>query len=641
MNDNRTHPYRSWAEIDLKRFAQNFREIGHFIDPTIQILQVVKADAYGHGAFEIAKIAIANGAAMLGVANVDEALHLYRHGIRTPILLMGPATQAEIPMILEYNLIPSISDIAFARQLSQLAIKNQQTCPIHLEVDTGMGRAGIPFSQAVEDIVEINQLSHLQLTGIFSHFPASEIPNDPFCYQQIGRFKNILDQLCQKQITFQHIHMANSGGVVFYPEAYFNMVRTGLLTYGQYPGPALTSKIIVQPVMAFKTQVVQIKTIPAGETISYGRTFSAEKEMQIAVLPIGYGDGYTLQLSNLGEVLIRGMRAKIVGRVTMDLTLVDVSHIPSVQVGDEVVLIGQQGDAEITCDDVAEQVNSINYEVLCAVGRRAPRVYLTDETIQTVAHLKKRPDDDVKNMLSNIELNQILENVLQVRLNEELGSTVYRDLLEVLFGENTTPLDFRTHFQYDITIPSIQDQPFAIKTHITYQKTLLDDHFIIGCATDQATLNELFKMPQCEYRELLPQTETPLSPANFKIDQIRVEQINITDISENITSRAKMLTCRHPHLKDKIGQRVTFEIQTQTFYTNPCHHFPVYIVQPIRGMSISLSYPSSEIKTVDVFSFFAGKAKYPQKLSSIGRLEVVLPANTWIFPNSGVLFMWE
>lgn len=638
---NRVPFHRSWAEIHLKTFAQNLNAIRAKLKPGVELLQVVKADAYGHGAAEIAKVAIQNGASLLGIANVDEALHLYRHGIRVPLLLMGPAAEPEIPLIVEYGFIASVSDVDFAGKLNDAAKQAGKRCPIHIEVDTGMGRSGVMFTEARQAIQQMSTYRHLIFDGIFTHFPTSEIPDDPFCYHQIDRFSQLLDQLRQDNIHFSRIHMANSGGIVFYPSAHFNLVRSGLLSYGHYPGEALKSAISVEPVMTFKTQIVQIKTIPAGETISYSRTYTVKKATPIAVLPVGYGDGYPIQLSNRGEVLVRGQRAPIVGRVTMDMMLVDISHIPQVQVGDEVVLIGQQGNQNIPVEELANATHSINYEVLCAVGRRAPRVYRTDQTVETVAHLKNRPADQVHQLFSTTELNHMLENVLQVRLNEELGSAIYQSLLQVLFGQATTPLDFRTNFRYEITLPPAADPVYPIRTRIEYQKVLNHPSFSIACATDTPSLTRLFELPDCEYRELLPQTGKVLSPDDFRILRVQIDNLQLEAIREEVTPQTKMVTYTHPQLAEKIGQRVEFCIETELDYHQPCVYFPVYLVHPVQGMSLTLRYPASERKEMQAFSFFAGKDKYPHKHDAPGCFRVELPPNEWIFPNSGVLFVWK
>ncbi len=370
--------FSTWVEIDLDALVGNIREVERRTGGGQGIMLVVKADAYGHGAVEVARVAVESGVDMLGVATLHEGIELRQAGLDDPILILSPPMENETEEIVEYDLACTVPSLAIARSLSRACAARGKSVPVHVEVDTGMGRSGVGLPEAVPFIAAIAKLPALSLEGVFTHFPSSE--DDPeFTRTQVLEFKELLRTLERKGIDIPLIHAANSGAILGVPEAAsspFNMVRPGIMVYGLRASPRRGDRAGLRPVMSFKSRIAQIRELPAGHTVSYGRTFTAPAPMRMAVVPVGYGHGYSFRLSNRGEVLVRGRRAAIVGRVTMDVTLVDVTAIPEAAVGDEVVLFGRQGGSEISVDEVAELVGTINYEIICGIGKRVTRVYV-------------------------------------------------------------------------------------------------------------------------------------------------------------------------------------------------------------------------------------------------------------------------
>ena len=367
--------YRSWVEVDLDRYRQNCSEVRRLVGPSVKIMQVVKADAYGHGALQISKAAIKNGAACLGVANADEGMQLRFSGIEAQIVVLSPPTYSEIDDIIKYELIPSVSDPAFARELQKRLEKLDRGLPIHVEIDTGIGRGGISRSDALKAVREIAGMTNLRLDGIYSHFACSESADDDYNLKQWALFHDLLEEIERIGIRIPLRHMCNSGGLMNFPQCHLDMVRPGIMTYGVYPGEPVVGTCLL-PVMSFKTCIVLIKDFPAGYSIGYNRTYITSRPTRIATIPVGYADGYGVILSNQGKALVRGKRAPIVGKVSMDICTLDVTHIPDCAIGDEVVILGQQAEDAITAFEIARRAQTNSYEILCALGKRAPRVFL-------------------------------------------------------------------------------------------------------------------------------------------------------------------------------------------------------------------------------------------------------------------------
>lgn len=374
-----------WAEINLAALAHNVRELRRITDPKSKLLVAVKANGYGHGAVEVARTALKNGATHLGVARLHEGVELRKAGIAAPILIMGYTPSQYAMQLLTYHLTPTVYSLKNASNLSAAAAKQNQVLGTHIKVDTGMGRLGIQqdalrmndTEAAVAEIAAIASLPALELQGIFTHFATADHQDKAYANRQFSRFQLLLSALDRAGQKVPMRHAANSGAIIDMPDTHLDMVRAGISTYGLYPSDEVNrSRINLIPAMHLKARIIHLKQVAANTRISYGGTFETEAPTTIATIPAGYGDGYSRLLSNQGHMLVQGRRAPIVGRVCMDLSMLDVGAIDGVQVGDEVVLIGRQGDAVISADEVAAATHTINYEVVTAVMARVQRVYI-------------------------------------------------------------------------------------------------------------------------------------------------------------------------------------------------------------------------------------------------------------------------
>ncbi len=364
----------TWVEVDLEAVAYNVRQVKAIVGPQVAVQVVLKADAYGHGAITVARTALNNGASYCGVASVNEAVRLREGGVDAPILVLGytPAWLAKEALLHDITL--TLYDADLARAFSRAAADLHRTARVHIKVDTGMGRLGLLPDQVVPFVAEIRNLPYLDLEGIFTHFSVADAENLDYTRWQLSRFQGVLEQLAGMGITFRYVHCANSAALLRLPEAHFNMVRLGLAMYGLQPSPHVALPAGFRPALSWKTTIAQVKTLPPGSYVSYGNTYCTQGEETIAVIPVGYADGFRRAPTRWQAVLVRGQRAPIVGRVCMDQTMINVSHIPNVRVGDEVVLIGRQGDDEITAEEVADWLGTINYEVVSEILARVPRV---------------------------------------------------------------------------------------------------------------------------------------------------------------------------------------------------------------------------------------------------------------------------
>ena len=642
--------YRSWVEVDLDNFISNLREIKRLIGPQVDFMQTVKADAYGHGAIEISNAALKNGARMLGVANADEGVQLRISGIEAPIVILGPSTAGEIDEIIKYNLTPSVSDIIFARQLQKALEKANHKLPVHIEIDTGMGRGGTMHSEALNLIREISGLANITLEGIFSHFATSESiisGND----RQWHLFSGTMEDLKKLGINIPIRHIDNSGAILNYPEFKMDMVRPGIMTYGIYPAPENEVKAKLAPVMSFKTTIVLLKDFPKGYGIGYGSTYITSKETRIATIPVGYGDGYPFILGNTGEALIRGKRASLVGRVSMDMCTIDVTHIPDCVVGDEVVLLGKQGQEYISASDIADKAKTISYEVLCALGKRAPRVFLQKgETGAVEQRLRRIYVPDEEKSISRID--NIIRHCFQARThNEELGDAIYYEMFETLFVKEDRQLELRCGFRYDIKIAqlteasnstTLADTYFQLSTHVEYRKTIRSNIFMIGCASNNAQLAALIEDPHCEYRWILGHDDDLVVQRDFKVERMRIDGEDIPITETKNTGRGYEVWCGNEKLKDKINCEVKIEIDIVTKKAKGNKTFPVYLLYPTRGLEINFNYKNADLKNVRVESFFAGRHPQPSVSVSKGKfIDIKISDKEWIFPTSGVIFIWD
>ncbi len=367
------HSRPTWAEIDLSCLGFNLTQIKRFVSPEVKIMPIVKADAYGHGLIEVSQYLLSQGIDYLGIATVDEGMILRDSGIGIPLLILGSITPEETEAVLEYNLIPTVCNLEVATRFNNLALQKNRHANVHIKIDTGMGRIGISCQEALDFFLKLKELPNLVIEGIWTHFASAE--EAEFTNTQLNRFNFVLGGLRQLGFNFLYIHAANSTAILRNKESHFNLVRPGLTLYGVYPDASLREIVELKPVMMIKTRTVFLKKVSAGQSISYGRTFITSRESLIATLPVGYGDGYSWLLSNRGVVLVKGMRVPVVGRVCMDQIMIDVTEVPDVKIGEEVVLVGQQGNERITAEELASMATTIPYEVLCKISPRIPRIY--------------------------------------------------------------------------------------------------------------------------------------------------------------------------------------------------------------------------------------------------------------------------
>ncbi len=362
------------AEIDLGALAFNYRQIKKRTPKGTGILAVVKADAYGHGALPISLKLQRLGVDYLGVALSEEGIVLREGGIRAPILILGGIFPNEEDAVVRYHLTPVVFETDPLLRLSKVASKRGRTVKVHLKVDTGLGRLGVPFDQFPIFLKAVKRIPKIEIEGILSHFSMTDCEEDYSAFQW-EKFQQALAIAQQEGVKCRYVHMSNSANLTLFPQYSGSMVRPGIMLYGAYPSAQIGKLVNLKPVLTWKTRIHFIKKVPAGARISYGGTYVTQRESLIATLPVGYADGYNTRLSNRGEVIIRGKRAPVVGRVCMDLIMVDVTDIPGVSKGDEVILIGQQAKEKVTVDEMARKIDSIPYEILCLIGKRVPRVY--------------------------------------------------------------------------------------------------------------------------------------------------------------------------------------------------------------------------------------------------------------------------
>ncbi len=361
------------AQIDLDALAFNFRQLQKMVPKGVKILAVVKADAYGHGAVPISRKLEKLGVEYLGVAIAEEGVELRKGGVRTPILVLGGIYDGDIEKILRFNLTPVVFHKEALKSISKVAQRGKKKVRVHLKVDTGMGRLGVPLSLWPNFLKEIPHFPKVEVEGILSHF--SMMSEEDYSRHQWDQFLGAVKCAEELGIRCKYLHMASSAMLTTSSYYSGSLVRPGIMLYGAYPSPVLKNLVHLKPVMTLKTRIHFLKSVPSGFRISYGGTFVTRRESLIATLPIGYADGYSRTLSNRGEVLVRGKRAPVVGKVCMDFIMVDVTDIPKASLGDEVVLIGNQGKEIITAEEIADRMNTISYEVFCSVGKRIPRIY--------------------------------------------------------------------------------------------------------------------------------------------------------------------------------------------------------------------------------------------------------------------------
>lgn len=370
--------YRCWAEVDFGALRENLAWIRERVGPGVKILTVVKADAYGHGLREIAGLLMQSGTDVFGVANLAEAEAISRVGRGWPVLMLGTCLPEEVQLAVKLGVMPAISGLREAEEFSRAAVGLGQRVLAHIKVDTGLGRLGVSVEEAEQLVLEVRKLAGLELAGIFTHYASVE-SDVSVSARQKGDFETLLQRLRKRGVIFPMVHVNNSAAVLCEPQSEYTMVRPGLLVYGIVPpgGRILMEpgRVRVRPALSFYCRVGFVKEIKPGARLSYGGSFEAKTDMRVATLTAGYADGYPRAASNRGEVLVGGKRARIVGRITMDQMLVDVTQVPGVSPGDSAVLIGRDGGEEITASDVAGWSDTIPWEILTGITYRVPRIY--------------------------------------------------------------------------------------------------------------------------------------------------------------------------------------------------------------------------------------------------------------------------
>ena len=368
-----------WAEVNLDNIINNIKEIKKNINGE-EIIAVVKANAYGHGAVDVAPVLIENGADRLAVAMLSEALELREAGIKVPILILGYTDVAFSEMLINNDIEQTVYSLDYAKELSKKAEALGKVAKIHIAVDTGMGRIGfLPNEKSVEEVVEISKLSILRITGIFTHFSNADEQDKSYAHNQIEKFNSFINEIEKREVNLGLKHISNSASIIDIEDAHYNAIRPGIILYGYYPSDYINKdKLKLMPALSLKCQVIHVKELPKGEYIGYGRKFRTERDSVIATLPIGYADGYIRGLYEKAHVIINGKLAPVVGKICMDQCMIDVTDVGPVKVGDEVVLLGEDNGVKNNADDIAKMLDTINYEILCMIGRRVPRIYIKD-----------------------------------------------------------------------------------------------------------------------------------------------------------------------------------------------------------------------------------------------------------------------
>lgn len=368
-----------WAEVNLDNIINNINEIKRNIKGE-EIIAVVKANAYGHGAIDVAPVLVENGANKLAVAMLSEALELREIGIKVPILILGYTDVSFAEMLINNDIEQTVYSLDYAKELSKKAEALGKIAKIHIAVDTGMGRIGfLPNEKSVEEVVEISKLSHLRITGVFTHFSNADEEDKSYAHNQIEKFNSFINEIEKREVNLGVKHISNSASIIDIEDAHYNAIRPGIILYGYYPSDYINKdKLKLMPALSLKCQVIHVKELPKGEYIGYGRKFRTERDSVIATLPIGYADGYIRGLYGKAQVIINGKLAPVVGKICMDQCMIDVTDIGPVNVGDEVILLGEDNGIKNNADDMAEMLDTINYEILCMIGRRVPRIYIKD-----------------------------------------------------------------------------------------------------------------------------------------------------------------------------------------------------------------------------------------------------------------------
>lgn len=385
---------RTWAEISLNAIEHNYNVIRNKVADDTKVCCVIKADGYGHGAVELSQIYEKLGADFFAVSNIDEGIEIRKSGSKLPIAILGYTPVSEAENLAEYDISQAVFSLEYAKELSEKCVEDDCICKMHIKVDSGMSRIGFMCQEfprdeySIEEICEACCLPNLEVEGLFTHFCVSDEDAEgrEFTNKQYENFIHVRDSLKKRGVDISVVHCSNSGAIEDYPETCCDMVRAGIILYGLAPSSKLADRLDLVPAMTLKTVVAFVKEVQKGATISYGRTFTADRKMKIATVPIGYADGFIRQNAKDGYMMVNGKKAKIVGRICMDQTMLDVTDIEDVKTGDEVVVFGTGENGEPTADSLAENTGTINYETVCLVGKRVPRIYIKDGKIENVMY---------------------------------------------------------------------------------------------------------------------------------------------------------------------------------------------------------------------------------------------------------------
>lgn len=376
---------RTWAEVNLDAIAHNIREIRKIVSKDSKIMAVVKADAYGHGFLEVTRTLLENGADRLAVAVLQEGKQLRSRGVTVPILILGASGEETVEDLINFDITPSVFTYEFAKALSYEAEKKEKITKIHIKIDTGMSRigflAGDNNEEIVGEILKISKLPYIEIEGIFSHFAASDEFDKSYTLMQYKRFTDVCDKLKERGLDIPIKHICNSAGIMMYPEMHLDMVRPGVILYGMYPSDEVDrSKLNLIPAMTLKSTVTHVKTVEAGRGVSYGREYITDGVTKIATVPIGYADGYLRKLAKEGKMIVNNVKVPVIGRICMDQCMIDVTNVNNIDRGDEVIIFGCscEGSENVSIDDLAAWLETINYEVACVIGKRIPRIYTKD-----------------------------------------------------------------------------------------------------------------------------------------------------------------------------------------------------------------------------------------------------------------------
>jgi len=370
----------TWTEVNLDAIAQNVRNIKRLIGEKKELMAVVKGNAYGHDISEVSSVVLRNGASRLAVARLEEGIFLRKAGIDVPILILGLTLKQQAELLVSYSITPTVSEYGMIEKLSESAFKKDKKVKVHIKVDTGMGRIGIFPHDILRFIKRIRDLKNVEIEGIFTHFSVADEKDKTYTENQFKKFIDVVKNLEKEGIRIPVKHVGNSATLLDFPHMWLDLVRPGISIYGLYPSTEVQKTVKLIPAHSFKTRIVFLKELSAGEYISYGRTYTTTKRRtKVASLPVGYADGYNRLLSNQGEVLVRGRRFPVIGRVCMDQCMIDVTNLSQVKIGDEVVLWGRQGEEEITVEKIAEKIGTINYEIVhMSDKKRVPKLFIKD-----------------------------------------------------------------------------------------------------------------------------------------------------------------------------------------------------------------------------------------------------------------------